>query len=40
METEVLFKNNIAKRAQEFDIHKRILEIEELFDEKDTNYEQ
>lgn len=34
------FKNNIAKRAQEFDIHKRILEIEELFDEKDTNYEQ
>ena len=32
-------KKDIAKRAHEFDIRKRILEIEELFDEKDTNYE-
>lgn len=33
------FKTDIKKRAKEFDIQKRIAEIEELFDEKDIDYE-
>lgn len=33
------YEGDIKKRAKEFDVQKRMIEIEELFDEKDINYE-